>query len=46
MRYRAQFRNGIWQVFDTIWYGVVGAFTLGKRANERAAELNARKGKP
>lgn len=42
-RYVAKFRNGIWQVFDSIWYGVVGAELTERAANQRANNLNARK---
>jgi hypothetical protein len=43
-RYIAKFRNGIWQVFDQVWYGVVGAEQTQKAADIRAVNLNARKG--
>lgn len=43
MRYEARFRNGIWQVFDRSWYGVVGSARTFKEASVRAAELNNRK---
>lgn len=41
-RYIVQFRNGIWQVFDTIHYSVVRAAGLFKRAAADAEYLNAR----
>lgn len=42
-RYVAQFRNGAWQVFDRVWYGVVGAELTQRLANSRANSLNSRK---
>lgn len=42
-RYIAKFRNGTWQVFDQIYYGVVGAEQTEKAAVIRASNLNARK---
>jgi len=45
-RYTAQFRNGIWQIFDSIWYGVVGAEQTERGAQQRAHNLNARKAPP
>lgn len=41
-RYIVQFRNGTWQVFDTIHYGVVRSAALFKRAASDAEYLNAR----
>lgn len=31
-RYRIQFRNGVWHLFDTIWYTAIAAFTCEKEA--------------
>jgi hypothetical protein len=42
-RYVAKFRNGAWQVFDAVWYGVVGAEQTEKAAWQRADNLNRRK---
>lgn len=41
-RFRTQFRNGTWQVFDTIYYGAVQAHRLEKHARESAEKLNIR----
>ena len=41
-RYRVQLRNGVYQVFDAVYYGVVDAKPSEKAAQARADELNAR----
>lgn len=42
-RFVVQFRNGIWQVFDTHAYTAARARPLFKQAARDAEELNARK---
>lgn len=42
-RYVAKFSNGVHQVFDTVYYGVVGSAPNERAAQRRADELNARK---
>lgn len=42
-RFVARFTNGIWQIFDTVWYGVVNARFLKRDADQLVGELNARK---
>lgn len=44
-RYTHRFQNGVWQVFDTVYYAPVDAKPNEKAAAVRAAELNARPGK-
>lgn len=41
-RYTTRFRNGVHQVFDNVYYGVVGSGRNERTAQERADELNAR----
>ena len=42
LRFRAQFRNGYHQVFDTVFYAPVQTHRLAKDAQRAAANLNAR----
>lgn len=41
-RFIARFTNGIWQIFDVVFYGVVNARFLKRDADQLVAELNGR----
>lgn len=41
-RYQVRLNNGTFHVFDSVYYGVVGARPNAKAAQARADELNAR----
>ena len=41
-RFDVRQRNGVWQVFDTVWFGPVKAFRDQGKAAAEVARLNAR----
>lgn len=41
-RFRRQFRNGTWHIFDAVYYGVVGARDDARAADREVARLNKR----
>jgi hypothetical protein len=44
--YSHRFTNGVWQIFDRCYYGVVDAKPNERAAAERARQLNERKAQP
>lgn len=41
LRYEARLRNGVWQIWDTVTYEIVGTERGKEKAEEIAVELNA-----
>lgn len=44
-RFRVQYRNGTYHIFDTVYYGVASTRDLAVHAEQEAARLNARQPK-